>query len=100
MQHISKTTMNFAKSRKLSIDLDFCNDHNSDFIWISVDDDCSEPMFSMFANNDGSFSYRGNIWLNTSTREEIPAFICNEKQLRQVLEFISQDMRNEIESCF
>lgn len=100
MNNITKTTQNFAKSRMLFIDHDTCEMNNSAMIWICVDDDRSEPMFSLFANEDGSFSYRGNIWLSTTTREEIPAFIKNEKQLRQVLAFIAHDMRQEIAGCF
>lgn len=98
--NISKTTHNFANARKLSIDSDYCHDHQKSFIWICVNDDSSEPMFSLFANDDGSFSYRGNIWLDRATREEIPAYIKGEKQLRQVLAFIAQDMRSQINACF
>ncbi|EGB7013647.1 hypothetical protein ACRWP7_003312 [Escherichia coli] len=99
MLNITKTTQKFAQARNLAIDSDYCKEHNKDFIWICVNDDSSEPMFSLFANEDGSFSYRGNIWLSSTTREEIPAFIRDEKQLRQVLAFIAQDMQPEIAAC-
>jgi hypothetical protein len=100
MQHVSKTTINFAKSRKLCIDSDFCDDKKNSFIWICVDDDSSEPMFSMYANRDGSYSYRGNIWLSAAVREEIPAFVDNEKQLRKVLAFVANEMKHDIDACF
>ncbi|AZH37178.1 hypothetical protein DMK78_23740 [Salmonella enterica] len=100
MINVSKTTQNFANARQLSIDVDYCNDHQKSFIWICVNDDSSEPMFSLFANDDGSFSYRGTIWLDRATREEIPAYIKDEKQLRQVLAFVAQDMRSKINACF
>ncbi|EBF9323889.1 TPA: hypothetical protein ACG65H_003766 [Escherichia coli] len=99
MINVSKITQNFANARQLFIDADYCNDHQKSFIWICVNDDSSEPMFSLFANDDGSFSYRGNIWLDRATREEIPAHIKDEKQLRQVLAFVAQDMRSQINAC-
>ena len=100
MLTISKTTQKYAQARMLFIDPSYCDTNKSDIIWICVNDDRSEPMFSLFANEDGSFNYRGNIWLSAATREEIPAFIRNEKQLRQVIGFIAQDMRQEIAGCF
>lgn len=100
MNNLSRTTLNFAKARNLYLDFDLCEDHSLPFIWVGVDDDCTEPMFSLFANADGSFSYRGNIWLNKSTKEEIPAHISDEKQLRKIIAFISIDMKEEIAACF
>lgn len=99
MLNVTKTTQNYAKARNLSIDSDFCDELKKDFIWVSVNNDSCEPMFSMFVNEDGSFTYRGNIWLSIATREEIPAHITDEKQLRKVLAFIAQDMRQEIRDC-
>lgn len=100
MEHVSKITTNYAKARRLDISEDFCDESKKAFIWISVDDDSTEPMFSLFANEDGSFTYRSSIWLNTSTREEIPAHVNNELGLRLLLAFVAQDMSSEISECF
>ncbi|EGI9738111.1 hypothetical protein EEO84_24560 [Salmonella enterica] len=100
MNIVTKTTQNYAKARQLILDSDFCDENKQPFLWVCVDDDSSEPMFSLFANDDGSFSYKGNIWLSDATREEIPAFIRDEKHLRSVLAFVAQDMKPQIAECF
>ena len=100
MNIVTKTTQNYAKARQLILDSDFCDENKQPFIWVCVDDDSSEPMFSLFANDDGSFSYKGNIWLSDATREEIPAFIRDEKHLRSVLAFVAKDMKPQIAECF
>ena len=49
-------------------------------------------MFSYRVNEDGSFTWNGNIYLAQEVKEELPATIKDEKHLRQVLKFISENI--------
>lgn len=93
---LSKTTSNFASKRDLDayISESVSEDGGSIFyvLYIAEDDD-GEPAVTYLANYDGSFTYKGNIWLSDSIKEELPATIRDEKHLREVIQFLSNELK-------
>lgn len=93
---ISKTTVKFAESRLMGVDL-YLDD---DGIWIldisemeynknlGIYDDASEPCVQYFLNENGEFSFYGNIYLPQQVKEDLPLIIKNEKELRAVIQFL------------
>lgn len=84
--NISKTTINFAKRRGLYVTIEEINDTMLLLVW-DINNDC-EWMFSYRVNNDGSFTWNGNIYLPQELKEELPATINNEKHLREMLDYV------------
>ena len=84
--NISKTTINFAKRRGLYVTIEEINDAMLLFVW-DINNDC-EWMFSYRVNNDGSFTWNGNVYLPQELKEELPATINNEKHLREMLDYV------------
>lgn len=87
---ISKTTINFAKKRGLDVQ----QPDEQDKVWISVEDDSCEPMFYLYMNHTGSFTYGGNIWLTKEIKEEIPAHYQDEKAVRMMLAFLAEEIKS------
>jgi len=86
--NISKTTTNFAEARGLSVYID----EDTSILWIGANNEnIGEDICSYFANENGSFTWMGNVWLPSETKEELPATIRDEKHLREVIDFISKD---------
>jgi len=93
--NISKTTTNFAEARGLSVYIDVNSikagdDEDMDILWIDSDN-WGEPCCGYIANANGTFTWKGNVWLPRDTKEELPATIRDEKHLREVIDFISKD---------
>lgn len=59
-------------------------------VWFGLDDG-EEPAFKYIVNDDDSLSYAANVWAPRSVIEELPAHIKNEKDIRDVLNFLSKD---------
>lgn len=90
---ISKTTINFAKRHNLDVTIEDINDDGKEILCVwEADNDC-EWMFSYLINPNGSFTWNGNVYLAQEIKEELPATIKDEKHLRQVLKFISEEMK-------
>ena len=88
---ISKTTIKFAEKRGLEVTEENVSDYNSIWIWESDND--MEPLFVYRVNNDGSLGYVGfSSCRADSIREELPAWIRDEKHLREVLDFIAKEI--------
>ncbi|ENO2693361.1 hypothetical protein ACBB95_004242 [Salmonella enterica] len=87
---VSKTTTNFAGKRGVELSVEQFNDMDVLCIW-EADNDC-EWLCSYYINDDGSFTWKGNIYLSKEVKEELPATIKNEKHLRQVIQFISENI--------
>ena len=89
---ISKTTLNFAEKRNLCV---YVNEgEDSDLLCIDVGLDLSEPSFVYLVNTDGSFSFSSLLDNQyKAIKEELPATIKNEKHLREVLLFISKEIK-------
>ena len=87
---VSKTTTNFAGKRGVELSVEQFNDIDVLCIW-EADNDC-EWLCSYYINDDGSFTWKGNIYLSKEVKEELPATIKNEKHLRQVIQFISENI--------
>ena len=84
---ISKTTINFAEARNIELVID-----ETLVCFYSMEED-SEPMFMYSVNEDnGELFFKCNIWLSQEVKEELPHWISNEKQLRQVINFVSEQM--------
>lgn len=93
---ISKMTINFAAKRNMLVEICEADEFvEMDRVWIYTDVDACEPDVSYVANADGSFSYFDNIALPEAVREELPAFIRDEKQLREVIAFIANEVKGE-----
>lgn len=87
---VSKTTTNFAGKRGIELSVDQFNDMDVLCIW-EADNDC-EWLCSYRVNNDGSFTWNANVYLAQEVKEELPATIKDEKHLRQVIQFISENI--------
>ena len=87
---VSKTTTNFAGKRGIELSVEQFNDMDVLCIW-EADNDC-EWLCSYRINGDGSFTWNANIYLKKEVMEELPAFIKDEKHLRQVIQFISENI--------
>jgi len=86
---LNKTTINFARKRGLDItttDLENDNDNLLLCIW-EADNDC-EWMCSYRIEND-KLTWDGNVYLRQEVKEELPATIFDERQLRNVIKFIA-----------
>lgn len=98
--NLSKTTLNFAQKRGLDAYISESVSDGNDFIfyvlYIAEDDDGGEPAVTYIANHDGSFTYKGNIWLSDSVKEELPATIRDEKHLREVIQFLSDELKTAV----
>ncbi|NMY13536.1 hypothetical protein HBO38_35010 [Pseudomonas veronii] len=82
MYSISKTTVNFAKARGLELEV------NGSMLEVSEADNDSEFMFSLRMMGD-SFFYNGNVYLPEAIKEELPAYMKDEKALRAMLKFVA-----------
>ena len=94
---LSRTTTIFAKKRGLDVTNNIINDDGSfknvtNVIWIWEDDNQDEPLFIYSCNDDGSFTWHGNIYLADTIKEELPAHIRDEKHLREVLAFLAVEL--------
>lgn len=89
--NISKTTINFAKRHNLDVTIENFGEGDQLCVW-EADNDC-EWMFSYLVNDNGSFTWNGNVYLEQEIKEELPATIKDEKHLRQVLKFVSEEMK-------
>lgn len=87
---LTKTTTNFAKRHSFDLEINSFNDYTLLCVY-EIENDC-EWMFSYRVNEDGSFTWNGNIYLAQEVKEELPATIKDEKHLRQVLKFISENI--------
>ena len=88
--NLSKTTTNFAGKRGIELSVERFNDMDVLCIW-EADNDC-EWLCSYYINDDGSFTWKGNVYLSQEVKEELPATIKDEKHLRQVIQFISESI--------
>ena len=87
--NISKTTFNLAKKRGLELTVEDFGDRMVLCIW-EADNDC-EWMCSYRINHD-SLTWDGNVYLRQDVKEELPATIFDERQLRNVIKFIADSM--------
>lgn len=90
MINLTATTTKFAAARGLGLDVYQLNGVTLLDVF-EADDDC-EPMFMLQVNDNGSFSFHGNVYLNSSIKEELAAFYADEKALRGMLKFVAQEL--------
>ncbi len=83
--NVSKTTINFAARRNIELIVD-----ENSITFHQLEDECGEPALIYSIEDDGVF-FKANIWLSASTKEELPHWIKDEQNLRQVIEFISSE---------
>jgi len=90
---ISKTTFNMAKNRNLELTVECLgqdNDrHKAVCIW-EADNDCE--WLCSYRLNDEYLSWGGNVCLPVQIKEELPATIKNERELRAVISFIATSL--------
>lgn len=87
--NISKTTFNYAKKRGLDLTINDFDDYTALCFW-EADNDC-EWMFS-YRIEYGMLVWQGNIYLPQHIKEELPATITSEKQLRQMIDFVAKEI--------
>lgn len=93
---LSKLTINFAAKRNILVEICEADDIvEMDRVWIYTDVDACEPDVSYVVNADGSFSFYDNVSLPVAIKEELPAYIRDEKHLREVIAFIAKEMKGE-----
>ncbi len=82
--NITKTTINYGEKRNLEILIE----DNGITIWDMNDDD--EWLVSYKEGTDGLFF--NACLMSQSTKEELPHWIQDEKQLRRVIDFLSKEV--------
>ncbi|HAT2492665.1 TPA: hypothetical protein I8220_004440 [Aeromonas hydrophila] len=87
---LTKTTIKFAANRGLVLDV-WESEQGPLLDVFEAENDC-EPMFHLRVNNDGSFSWAGNVYLPASIKEEIPAHYANERSLRSMMAFVATEL--------
>ncbi|QVW27781.1 hypothetical protein [Hafnia phage Pocis76] len=87
--NISKTTFNMAKSRGLELTVEDLGERMALCFW-QADNEC-EWMFS-YTIHDDKLTWGGNIYLPQEIKEELPATIFDERQLRNVIKFVAKEM--------
>lgn len=90
---ISKTTLNYAEKRNLDVTVEILTD-KKESIWIWKEENEMEPIVIYYMNNNG-FTFHSSI-LPNDIKEELPHWIKNEKHLREVLNFISKELKRNI----
>lgn len=91
LMKISKSIVNFAERRNIFLNT-FKEGTKSTLCFYESDND-NEWMFSYTCNEDGTLTWNGNIYLSQSIKEELPATIFNEKQLKAVIDFVSKEIK-------
>ena len=89
----TKTTLNYANKRKLDLtvwdSIEDGDDRDSVAIWEY--DNEMEPL-CVYTYDKGQYFFSGNLWLPKQVKEELPYYVKDEKHLRQVLKFISENI--------
>lgn len=88
---ITKSLVNFANRRNLDITVENFDDKDLVCFWEKDED--SEWLFSYRISEDGSLSWGGNVYLKQEIKEELPGTIFSEKQLKDVINFVSGAMK-------
>lgn len=87
---VSKTTINFAAKRGIFVEVVEADEYAPNGrLWFFFDEDGCEPDLAYIIGADGSASFSTGYSITNEVKEEIPATIFNEKQLRQVIDFIA-----------
>lgn len=91
--NISKMTINYAARRGLVLELIEADEVvDTARLWFYSDVDDCEPDFSYYANDNGTFTFKENLTLPRAIKEELPATIFNERQLRQMIDFVAREL--------
>ena len=88
--NISITTFNFAKKRGLELTVEDFGDTMQLCIW-EAGNDCE--WLCSYRINANNLTWHGNVYLDREVKEELPAYIKDEKHLRQVLAFIAENIK-------
>lgn len=92
--NISKITEKYAADRGMELErseTEVMAGIKAEVIYFYEKGDDSEPMFSYLVNEGESLSFYGNIYLPQEIKEELPAYIDNNKELRKVVDFVSKE---------
>lgn len=88
---ISKSIFNFALRRNLEITLEESETASEGAVWIWEKDQESESSF-ILNNNADCLTWKGNVYLPESIKEELPATIFTETKLKEMLNFLSVEL--------
>ncbi len=89
--NISKTTLNYAIKRNLDVTVDICDGVTTVMIW-DAEDDCEWLVSYKQGENHLGGVFLSSCLLSQDVKGELPHWIQDEKQLRQVLDFISKSI--------
>ncbi len=91
---LTKTTINFAQARGLFVQIDDLTAYGDNVI-LTISSERDETTYLEYIVNveSGAFNFKFNLDLvPASVKEELPAYIRDEKHLREVLVFISENL--------
>lgn len=88
---ITKSLVNYANRRNLDLTVETIDGIEMVCFWEKEEE--SEWLFSYSSNDNGSLSWHGNVYLKSEIKEELPGTIFDEKQLKAVINFISESLK-------
>ena len=91
---LTKTTTNFAKRHGFDLEINSFEDYTLLCVY-EIENDC-EWMFSYSICEDQNgclLTWRGNIYLPEEIKEELPGTIMTERQLKEVINFVGQNIK-------
>jgi hypothetical protein len=88
---LNKNTVNYANKRELDVTLEV--DDETVELWVWHESNDMEPLFILNVSDTGYF-YKGNVWLPNEIKEELPHWVKSTKELHNVLDFVSKELKN------
>ena len=91
--NLSRTTNNYAAKRQMTVNVvpvrDNCPRGFSEvFLTIGPTDSDSDAELTYISSDGMVYAYYSNTWLPNDVKEELPATIENEQQLRNILKYL------------
>lgn len=83
---MTKTTTRYAERRNCFVEISEIN--KKSVLWIGMAGEC-EPDVSYIANTDGTFTFKN---ADNKIIDDMPGTIWDEKHLRQVIEYVSENL--------
>ena len=90
---ISKTTINYGKTRGIYVRVNDWTSHKE--LTLQDEDGDGDHALNYRANADMSYTFMDNDWLPDMIKEELPATIRDEKHLRDVIKFIAVELKRK-----
>lgn len=91
----NKTTVNYARKRGIELEHHEKAGDKEDVLYFYPLGSDDEPMVAYTIKDSGQLFFRNNIWLKRETKEELPHWIKDEKELRRVIDFLGQEIKSD-----